>query len=232
MAKDKNSTPADKNETFKNGMYKERTKQAALQGLLLFVFLCVLGVMSYIISMIPAGIFGVMIAKSSTGSQLVYDVQNLINTALGLATLCIGGLIFAKKAGENDAMLVFQNGYDRKMDMRYLTVSVVIAVVVYIFVGVVMNVDFIIGPAKYLGIFLSRAERNINEGIKVSFILRLLAMLICMAATVPFLIRGIRAGYTEKMNFQIAEEEEKRERNAVLEQLEAERDRERKEKKF
>lgn len=232
MAKNKSSAPADRNETFKNGMYKERTKQAALQGLLLFVFLCVLGVMSYIISMIPAGIFGVVIAKSSTGSQLVYDVQNLINTALGLATLCIGGLIFAKKAGENDAMLAFQNGYDRKLDMRYLIVSVGLAVAVYIFVGVIMNIDFIIGPAKYLGIFLSRAERNINEGIKVPFLLRMVAMLICVAAACPFLVKGVRAGFTEKMNFQKAEEEENKKRNEILDALEAERDRERKEKKF
>lgn len=220
------------NATFKNGMYKERTKQSALQGLLLFVFLCVLGVMSYIASMIPAGIFGVAIAKSSTGSQLVYDAQNLINTALGLAILCIGGLIFAKKAGENDAMLVFQNGYDRKLDMRYLTVSVVVAVVAYIFVGVIMNIDFIIGPAKYLGIFLCRAERSINEGIKVEFIWRLLAMLICMAITTPFLIKGIRAGYTEKMDFQESEEEENKKRNELLDQLEAERHQERQQRKY
>lgn len=228
MAKDKSNAP----EQFKNGMYKERTKQAAIQGLLLFVFLCLLGVMAYIVSMIPAGLFGVAIAKSSTGSQILYDVQNLINTLLGLALLTIGGMMFAKKAGENDAMLVFQNGHDRKLDMRYLTISVAIAVVIYIFVGVIMNIDFIIGPAKYLGIFLSRAERSINEGIKVSFILRLLAMLICMAITVPFLVKGVRAGYREKMDFLESEEEESKKHQELLDELEEERERERKQKKF
>lgn len=220
------------NEAFKNGMYKERTKQSALQGLLLFVFLCVLGVMSYIVSMIPAGIFGVAIAKSSTGSQIVYDAQNLINTVLGLAILSIGGLMFAKKVGESDAMLVFQNGYDRKPDKRYVIVSVVVAVFVYIFVGVVMNIDFIIGPAKYLGIFLCRAERSINEGIKVAFGWRILAMLICMAITVPFLVRGIRAGYSEKMESLEDEEEETKKRNELLDQLEKERHEERQQKKY
>lgn len=219
-------------EAFKNGMYKERTKQSALQGLLLFVFLCVLGVMSYIVSMIPAGIFGVAIAKSSTGSQVVYDAQNLINTVLGLAILSIGGLIFAKKVGENDAMLVFQNGYERKHDMRYVVVSVAIAVFVYIFVGVIMNIDFIIGPAKYLGIFLCRAERSINEGIKVAFIWRLVAMLICMVITVPFLIRGIRAGYAEKMGSLEDEEEETKKHNELLDKLEEERHMERQQKKY
>lgn len=232
MAKEKNNAPADMNATFKNGMYKERTKQAAIQGLLLFVFLCVLGVMSYIISMIPAGIFGVAIAKSSTGSQVVYDAQNLINTAIGLATLCIGGVIFAKKAGENDAMIAFQNGYDRKLDMRYLAVSVSVAVFVYIFVGVVMNIDFIIGPAKYLGIFLCRAERSINEGIKVAFGWRMLAMVICMILTTPCLIKGVRAGFTEKMDYQESEEEENKARNELLDQLEAERHRERQQRKY
>lgn len=232
MAKNKANANPNMNEAFKNGMYKERTKQSALQGLLLFVFLCVLGVMSYIVSMIPAGIFGVAIAKSSTGSQVVYDAQNLINTVLGLAILSIGGLMFAKKVGENDAMLVFQNGYDRKPDKRYVAVSVAVAVFVYIFVGVVMNIDFIIGPAKYLGIFLCRAERSINEGIKVEFIWRLLAMLICMVITTPFLVRGIRAGYAEKMGSLEEEEEETKKRNELLDKLEEERHMERQQRKY
>lgn len=232
MAKEKNSGSVDMKATFGNGMYKERTKQSAIQGLLLFVFLCVLGVMSYIVSMIPAGIFGVAIAKSSTGSQLVYDVQNLINTVLGLAILCIGGYIFAKKTGENDAMIAFQNGYDRGLDKRYVIVSTVIAVFVYMFVGVIMNIDFIIGPAKYLGIFLCRAERSINEGIKVEFIWRLLAMVICMVLTTPFLYKGICAGYREKMSSQEGEEEENRKRNELLDELEAERHMERQQRKY
>lgn len=223
---------ADMNEKLKNGMYKERTKQAALQGLLLFVFLSALGVMSYIVSMIPAGIFGVAIAKSSTGSQAVYDAQNLINAALGLAILCFGGLGLSKKAGENDAMIAFQNGYDRKLDMRYLTLSVVVAVAVYVVVGLLMNIDFIIGPAKYLGIFYCRAERSINEGIKVAFGWRALAMLTTLVIVVPCLIKGVRAGFREKMDFQESEEEENKARNELLDQLEAERHQERQQKKY
>ncbi|MGN1346128.1 MAG: hypothetical protein ACI4V1_05035, partial [Eubacteriales bacterium] len=190
---------------------------AVLQGLLLFVFLCLLGVMSYIVSMIPAGIFGVAVARTSTGSQLVYDAQNLLNTLIGLVILCIGGMIFAKKVGENDAMEVFQNGYDRRLDRRYLSISVAVAIAVYIFIGVVLNVDFIIGPVKYLGIFFSRAERSLNEGIKVSFLLRLLAMVICMGITCPFLLKGVRSGYREKMAFQEAEEAEAAARRAEME---------------
>lgn len=213
-------------------MYKERTKQAALQGLLLFVFLCALGVMSYIVSMIPAGIFGVAVAKSSTGSQLVYDAQNLINTAIGLAILCFGGLGLAKKAGENDAMIAFQNGYDRKMDMRYLVVSVVVGVLVYVVVGLLMNVEFIIGPARYLGIFYCRAERSINEGIKVAFGWRSLAMLTVLIFVTPCLIKGVRAGFKEKMDSLEEDEEENNRQKKLREELEAERQQERQQKKF
>ena len=223
---------ADMNEKFKNGMYKDRTKQAALQGLLLFVFLCALGVMSYIVSMIPAGIFGVAVAKSSTGSQLVYDAQNLINTAIGLAILCLGGLGLSKKAGENDAMIAFQNGYDRKMDMRYLIVSVAVGVLVYVIVGLLMNVEFIIGPARYLGIFYCRAERSINEGIKVAFGWRALAMLTVLIFVVPCLIKGIRAGFREKMASLEEDEEENNRQKQLREELEAERQQERQQKKF
>ncbi len=223
---------ADMNEKFKNGMYKERTKQSALQGLLLFVFLCALGVMSYIVSMIPAGIFGVAVAKSSTGSQLVYDAQNLINTAIGLAILCLGGLGLSKKAGENDAMIAFQNGYDRKMDMRYLAVSVAVGVLVYVIVGLLMNVEFIIGPARYLGIFYCRAERSINEGIKVAFGWRSLSMLTVLIFVVPCLIKGVRAGFNEKMAFLEEDEEENNRQKQLREELEAERHQERQQRKF
>ena len=232
MAKEKSGAPGNPNEQFKNGMYKERTKQAALQGLLLFVFLAALGVMSYIVSMIPAGIFGVAVAKSSTGSQLVYDAQNLINTAIGLVILCLGGLGLSKKAGENDAMVAFQNGHDRKLDMRYLMVSVAVGVLVYIVAGLLMNIEFIIGPVRYLGIFYCRAERSINEGIKVAFGWRALAMLSVLIFVVPCLIKGVRAGFKEKMEFQESEEEENKKRNELLDQLEAERHLERQQKKF
>ena len=60
MAKKK--AAVDMTATFKNGMNKERTKQATLQGLMLLVYMCGMGVFSYIVSMIPAGLFGVMIA--------------------------------------------------------------------------------------------------------------------------------------------------------------------------
>ncbi len=230
MDENMNNTPEQ--EQFKNGMYKDRTKQAALQGLLIFVFLCGLGVMSYIASMIPAGIFGVAIAKSSTGSQIVYDIQNLINTAIGLAILTLGGLMLSKKTGENDAMYAFRHGQDRKMDMRYLALSVIIAVFCYVFVGVLMNVDFIIGPAKYLGIFLCRAERSINEGIKVAFGFRFLAMLICMLATTPCLIKGVRDGFKEKMETLEEEEEDELKQKKLREELEEERNKERMNKKF
>ncbi|MBE6711112.1 MAG: hypothetical protein E7579_08345 [Ruminococcaceae bacterium] len=220
------------NEQFKNGMYKERTKQAALQGLLLFVFLCALGVMSYIVSMIPAGIFGVAVAKSSTGSQLVYDAQNLINTVIGLAILCLGGLGLSKKAGESDAMIAFQNGYDRKMDMRYLAVSVAVGVVVYVIVGLLMNVEFIIGPIRYLGIFYCRAERSINEGIKVALGWRALATLTVLIFVVPCLIKGVRAGFMEKMASLEEDEEENIRQQKLREELEAERQQERQQKKF
>jgi len=232
MAKEKNNAPVNPNEQFKNGMYRERTKQAVLQGLLMFVFLAALGVMSYIVSMIPAGIFGVAVAKSSTGSQLVYDAQNLINTVIGLAILCLGGLGLSKKAGENDAMIAFQNGYDRRMDMRYLIVSIAVGVFVYIVAGLLMNIEFIIGPIRYLGIFYCRAERSINEGIKVAFGWRALATLTVLIFVVPCLLKGVRAGFREKMASLEEDEEENNRQRELREQLEAERQQERQQKKF
>lgn len=206
MAKKKVTT--DVNATFKNGMNIERTKQAALQGLLLTVFIALLGVFSYIFSMIPAGIFGVIIAKSSTQNQLVYDIQNLVNVLCGVLIFTIGGFTFAKKFGESDAMYAFQNKLDRKLDMRYLVLGVVIAVLAFIFVGTVLNVDFIVGPIKYLSIFISRAERSINEGIKLSFGVRMISTLIIMAIVTPFLIVGARKGYLDKMDLMEDEEKE------------------------
>lgn len=197
MAKRKKAV--DENALFKNGMHVERTKQSAVQGGILLVYMCVLGVFAYIVSMIPAGIFGVFVANGSTTSQAIYDIQNILLTVIGLAITCIGGYIFAKKVGENDAMLAFRYKLERHVDMRYLLISLAIAVFVYMFVGVVCNIDFFIGPAKYLGIFLCRAERSINEGIKVAFIYRLISMVICMVIDVPLIIKGMKSGFGAKM---------------------------------
>lgn len=208
------------NATFKNGMNKERTKQSALQGLMLLAYMCVLGVFSYIVSMIPAGLFGVMIAKENTTNQIVYDVQNIALCVLGLAICTIGGWMLAKKVGENDAMFVFRNNMDRKMDTRYLLVSAAIGVAAYFIMCAVMNIDFFAGPIRYLGIFLTRAERSINEGIKVPFLTRLLATLICLVVEVPLIIKGTRDGFKEKMEDQEDNEEEEKRRAKEREEAE------------
>ena len=190
-------------------MHVERTNQALIQSALMLAYMCILGVFSYIVSMIPAGLFGVFIANGSTTSQTVYDIQNSALAVIGLIICSIGGYIFAKKVGENDAMMAFRYKLERKIDMRYLLISVGIAVIVYMFIGVVLNIDFFIGPIKYLGILLCRAERSINEGIKVPFVDRLIAMLICMIIEVPLIIKGARDGFKEKMqNLEIGEAEE------------------------
>jgi len=208
------------NATFKNGMNKERTKQSALQGLMLLAYMCVLGVFSYIVSMIPAGLFGVMIAKENTTNQIVYDVQNIALCVLGLAICTIGGWMLAKKVGENDAMFVFRNNMDRKMDTRYLMVSVAIGVAAYFFMCAVMNIDFFAGPIRYLGIFFTRAERSINEGIKVGIGWRCLATLVCLAVEVPLIIKGTRDGFKEKMEDQEDNEEEEKRRAKEREEAE------------
>lgn len=208
------------NATFKNGMNKERTKQSAIQGLMLLVYMCVLGVFSYIVSMIPAGIFGVIIAKDSTTSQTVYDVQNIAFTILCLAICSIGGFILAKKVGENDAMFVFRNNMDRKLDMRYLAVSVVIAGLAYFFISAILNISFFAGAIRYLGIFLCRAERSINEGIKVGIGWRCLASVICLAVEIPCIVIGTRKGFEEKMEEQEDNEEEEKRRAKEREEAE------------
>lgn len=213
MAKTKKA-PVDMNATFKNGMNKERTKQSAIQGALMLVYMCMLGVFSYIVSMIPAGIFGIMITKDSTTNQTVYDIQNICFTILCLAICTIGGWIFAKKLGENDAMFAFRNKLDRKLDMRYLIISVVIAVAVYFIIAAIINISFFAGPIRYLGIFLCRAERKINEGIKVALGWRALAAVICLAVETPLIIKGARDGFKAKMEEQESEEEEENRREA------------------
>lgn len=219
MAK-KKKAPVDMNATFKNGMNKERTKQSGIQGLMLLVYMCVLGVFSYIVSMIPAGIFGVMIANGSTTNQTIYDIQNIAFAILCLVICSIGGFIFAKKVGENDAMFVFRNNFDRKLDMRYLAVSVVVAILAYFLISAILNISFFAGAIRYLGIFFCRAERSINEGIKVGIGWRCVAAVVCLAIETPCIVVGTRKGFEEKMRDQ--EENEEEEKRREIERQEAE----------
>lgn len=219
MAKKKNA-PADMNAVFKNGMNRERTKQSCIQGFMLLLYMCLLGVFSYIVSMIPAGIFGVMIAKDSTTNQTVYDVQNIAFAILCLAICSIGGFLLAKKVGESDAMFAFRNNLERKLDMRYLVISVVIAGVLYFLISAIFNVSFFAGAIRYLGIFLCRAERNINEGIKVDIGWRCIAAIICLVVEMPCIVVGTRKGYEEEMQEQEDNEEEEKRRAKEREEAE------------
>ncbi|MBR4896319.1 MAG: hypothetical protein IKZ41_07820, partial [Clostridia bacterium] len=196
------------------GMYKERTIQALIQGGLLLVFLCGLGVFSYIVSMIPAGIFGIAITRENTTTQSVYDLQNIVLCVIGLAIMTVGGMILAKKVGEADALYAFQNKQERTMDKRYLLLSVAVAVLAYFIIVAIVNVKFFAGPIWYLAVFFSRAERRINEGIKVAMGIRCLAALVCLVVMTPFIVKGVFKGFREKMPFLIDEEEENKRREA------------------
>ncbi|MBR5365435.1 MAG: hypothetical protein IK132_04255 [Clostridia bacterium] len=214
MAKKKKKKVIDPQEKFPNGMYKERTIQALIQGGLLLVFLCGLGVFSYIVSMIPAGIFGIAITRENTTTQSVYDLQNIVLCVIGLAIMTVGGMILAKKVGEADALYAFQNKQERTMDKRYLLLSVAVAVLAYFIIVAIVNVKFFAGPIWYLAVFFSRAERRINEGIKVAMGIRCLAALVCLVVMTPFIVKGVFKGFREKMPFLIDEEEENKRREA------------------
>lgn len=213
MAKKKKKV-IDPQEKLPNGMYKERTIQALIQGALLLVFLCGLGVFSYIVSMIPAGIFGIAITRENTTTQSVYDLQNIVLCVLGLAIMTIGGMILAKKIGEADALYAFQNKQERTIDKRYLLLSAAVAILAYFIIVAIINVKFFAGPIWYLAVFFSRAERRINEGIKVAMGIRCLAALVCLVVMTPFIVKGVFKGFREKMPFLIDEEEENKRREA------------------
>ena len=206
MAKKKKKA-VDPQEKLPNGMYKERTVQAVMQGGLLLVFLIGLAVFSYIVSMIPAGLFGVAITQGNTTTQSVYDVQNIVLALLGLAICAVGGMFLARKIGEADAMYAFRNGQERTLDKRYLLLSVALAFLVYFILSGVAGLSFFAGPIRYLGIFLSRSPRKINEGIKVPILLRMLAAVICLAVEIPLVIKGTFDGFRSGM--EELEEEEK-----------------------
>ena len=199
MAKKKKKKVSDPQEKLPNGMYKERTIQALIQGGLLLVFLIGLAVFSYIVSMIPAGLFGVAIAKNNTTTQSVYDVQNIALAVLGVVICAVGGMFLARKIGEADALYAFRNGQERTLDKRYILVSVAAAFLVYFILSGVAGLSFFAGPIRYLGIFLSRSPRKINEGIKVPILLRILAAVICLAVEIPLVIKGAFDGFRSGM---------------------------------
>ena len=106
------------------------------------------------------------------------------------------------------------------MDFRYLLVSIVVGVVIYFLMSAEMNIDFFAGPIRYLGIFLTRAERSINEGIKIGIGYRCIATLICLVIEVPCIIKGIRTGFIEAMDNLVDGEEEEARREKEREEAE------------
>ena len=95
----------------------------------------------------------------------------------------------------------------RSYTWSLLLLSVALAFLVYFILSGVAGLSFFAGPIRYLGIFLSRSPRKINEGIKVPILLRMLAAVICLAVEIPLVIKGTFDGFRSGM--EELEEEEK-----------------------
>ena len=224
MAK-KKKKKVDPMEKFPNGMYKERTKHAALQGGLLLVFLFGFGVLTEIVNMVPSEIAALVVLKNA--SMRTNFALEIIFVLIGLAIFIFGGYMASQKAGEADALYAFQNKQERQFDKRYVLVSVAVALVAYYLLASLINIRFISGPIYHLGKLFTGEVTDRNVAAKIPLGLRLVAGLICTGIPAPFVVKGAFKGYANEM--ERLEEEEKEnlrmeaERKAREEAEEAER---------
>ena len=205
MAKKKKKA-TDPQEKLPNGMYKERTKHALLQGGLLLVFLFGFGVLTEIVNMVPSEIAALIVLRNS--SMRTSFVLEIIFVVFGLAVFIIGGYLAAQKTGEADALYTFQNKLERKLDKRYLLLGVIAALVVYYILASLMNFRFVSGPTYHLGKLLKGEVLEENVASKIPLGLRLLAGLICTVIPAPFAVKGAFKGYAVEMDRLTEEESE------------------------
>lgn len=205
MAKKKKKV-LDPQEKLPNGMYKERTKHALLQGGLLLVFLFGFGVLTEIVNMVPSEIAALVVLRNS--SMRTNFVLEIIFVVIGLAVFIIGGYLASQKTGEADALYTFQNKLERVFDKRYVLLGVIAALVVYYILASLMNFRFVSGPTYHLGKLLKGEVLEENVASKIPLGLRLLAGLICIAIPAPFVVKGAFKGYADEMDRLTEEEKE------------------------
>ena len=197
MAKRKKKKVADPMEKFPNGMYKERTKHAVLQGGLLLVFLFGFGVLTEIVNMLPSEIAALVVLK--TASMKTNFVLEIIFVVIGVTIFVFGGYMASQKAGEADALYAFQNKQEREFDKRYALVSVAVALVAYYLLASLINIRFISGPIYHLGKLFTGEVTDRNVAAKIPLGLRMIAGLICVAIPTPFVVLGAFKGFRTEM---------------------------------
>lgn len=191
-------------------MDKERVTESLKQAGLLLVFLCGGGLLSNLPMMIP-GIFGVFISKENTGNQTVSYIQWGIMAVIGAATCVLVALMLSKSIGDNAALYAIHHKLDRKMDTRYMLITVGGALAAYLLVSIILGYQYVDGPVPYIMRILGRAERKINESEieNIPYIIKFVSMLIHLAIVAPFPFIGYKKGYRERIAFQEEEEAEK-----------------------
>ncbi len=225
MAKKKKKKKIDVMEKFPNGMYKERTKHAVLQGGLLLVFLFGFGVLTEIVNMVPSEIAALIVLKNA--SMRTNFVLEIIFVLIGVTIFVFGGYLASQKTGEADALYAFQNKQEREFDKRYVLVGVAAALAAYYILASLINIRFISGPIYHLGKLFTGEVTDRNVAAKIPLGLRLIAGLICTAIPTPFVILGALKGFRNEMEKRVEEEAEnakmEAERKAREEAEEAER---------
>ncbi len=191
-------------------MDKNRLIDSIKQGGLLLVFLCARGLVSNIPMMLP-GIFGVFISRENTGNQMVSYIQWGIMGLIGMITCVIMAMMLSKSIGNTSALYAINHKMDRKLDIRYMLITIMGALVVYLIVSMVLSFQYIDGPVPYIMRILGKAERRINESeiADIPYGIKLLSMLIYWVIVAPFPFIGYKKGYDERIAFQEEEEKEK-----------------------
>lgn len=191
-------------------MDKERVTESLKQAGLLLVFLCGGGLLSNLPMMLP-GIFGVFISKDNTGNQMVSYIQWGIMALIGAATCVLIALMLSKSIGDGAALYAINHKLDRKLDTRYMLITIVGALAAYLLISVIFSYQYIDGPVPYIMRILGRAERKINESEieNIPYIIKFVSMLIHLAIIAPFPFIGYKKGYKERIEYQAEEEAEK-----------------------
>lgn len=187
----------------------ESVKQAGL----LLLFFCAGGMLSNLPMMLP-GIAGVAISRNNTGDRMTAYIQWGVMAVIGLITCAIFAYALAKSCGNNSALFVINHKLERKLDMRWMMITVgggLLAYLVLSLVLMIMNIQPLDGPVQYIMRIIGQVERRINESeiANVPYLIRAVSVLIYMVILAPFPFLGYRKGYEERLSFQEEEEKEK-----------------------
>ena len=165
---------------------------------LLFLFLCLSGLIAILVMIIPSYIVNAVMWYSGTAGE-PRGVAGLVVAIIGMITSMIAMFAFTQKSGDDAAVLAYQiDNSNLSLNFLYPVLTIVVSLILYTGICFVFSFDYVAGAVKFLAPFIennpsSDPFSSIPIGTKVT------SFIIVTAPQIPVMFVSYIVAYKSRL---------------------------------